>query len=102
MPCVTDTVVGEAAIVKVGGAETVRLTTVVCWTPPPLPVTVMEYVPVGVEAPTVMVIVEVPDPGAGMVVGLNVTEVPEGTPDADKLIELLKPLLLVVVTVDEP
>jgi hypothetical protein len=49
-----------------------------------------------------MFIVELPEPGAGIEVGLNATVVPEGTPDADKLIALLKPLLTLVVIVDEP
>ena len=53
-------------------------------------------------APTVMVIAELPDPGAGMVAGLKFTVVPEGTPLADKAIELLKPPLTVVVIVDVP
>ena len=58
--------------------------------------------PVGVDDPTEMFIVELPEPGAGIEVGLNATVVPEGTPDADKLIALLKPLLTLVVIVDEP
>ena len=49
-----------------------------------------------------MVMVEVPEPGAGMVVGLKVTVVPEGTPEADRLIALLKPPLMAVVMVDVP
>ena len=40
--------------------------------------------------PTAIVIVEWPDPGAAMVVGLKLTVVPEGTPEADKLIDELK------------
>ena len=52
--------------------------------------------------PTVMVMVELPDPGAGMVLGLKLTEVPEGTPAADRLIALLKPPLMVVVMVEVP
>ena len=58
--------------------------------------------PVGVDDPTEMVIVELPEPGAGIVAGLNVTVVPEGEPDADKAIALLKPLLTLVVIVVEP
>ena len=62
---------GEAEIVKFAlPAVTVSVTVVFCWIPPPLPVTVMGYVPVGVLAPTVMVIVELPVPGAG--IGLRV------------------------------
>ncbi len=53
-------------------------------------------------APTVMVIVEVPEPGAGMVAGLKLTVVPDGIPEADRLIALLKPPLIAVVIVDVP
>jgi hypothetical protein len=49
-----------------------------------------------------MVMVDVPAPGAGMVLGLNVTVVPGGAPVADKLIALSKPPLMVVVMVDVP
>ena len=52
--------------------------------------------------PTVMVIVELPAPGAGIAFGLKLTVVPTGTPVADRLIELLKPPLTVVVIVDAP
>src|SRR5208282_2728568 len=68
---------------------TVRLRIAFCWMPPPLPVTVMGYVPTGVLLPTVMVIVEVPAPGAAIGLGLKLTVVPEGMPDADRLIALL-------------
>jgi hypothetical protein len=70
--------------------------------PPPLPVTVIGYVPVGVLAPTVMVMVELPEPGAGIVLGLKLTVVPEGMPEADRLIALLKPPMTVVVIVEVP
>ena len=53
-------------------------------------------------APTVMVIVELPEPGAGIGLGLKLTVVPDGTPEADKLMELLKPPLMAVVIVDVP
>src|SRR5215469_18730809 len=51
---------------------------------------------------TVIVIVEVPAPGAAMVVGLKLTVVPEGTPEADRLTALLNPPFTVVVIVDVP
>ena len=70
--------------------------------PPPLPVTVMGYVPVGVLDPTVMVMVELPEPGAAIGFGLKLTVVPDGAPEADRLIALLKPPLIVVVIVDVP
>ena len=54
------------------------------------------------SAPTVMVMIELPEPGAGIVLGLKLTVVPVGTPEADRLIELLKPPLTVVVIVEVP
>src|SRR5271167_4771383 len=95
---------GDAEIVKVGCccAVTVSVTVVFCWMPPPLPVTVMGYVPTGVLDPTVMVMVELPDPGAGMELGLKLTVVPVGRPEAERLMELLKPPLMAVVMVDVP
>jgi hypothetical protein len=67
-----------------------------------LPATVIGYVPLGVLEPTEIVISELPEPGAGIVVGLKATVVPEGMPEADRLIELLNPLLTVVVIVVVP
>src|SRR5215469_16876597 len=102
LPCATLTEVGAAEIAKPAAAVTVRLTVALCWTPPPLPVMVIEYVPVAVLAPTFIVIVELPAPGAAMVVGLKLTVVPEGTPEADRLTALLNPPFTVVVIVDVP
>src|SRR5208283_2654856 len=93
---------GEAEIVKFGAAVTVSVTVALCWIPPPLPVTVIGYVPTGVLAPTVIVIVELPEPGAGIGLGLKLTVVPKGIPDAVSVIALLKPPLTVVVSVDVP
>ena len=45
--------------------------------------------------PTVMVMVELPEPGAAIGLGLKLTVVPDGTPDADRLMALLKPPLIV-------
>ena len=56
----------------------------------------------GVPLPTLIVMVELPLPGAGMLVGLKVTAVPEGWPEADRPMELLKPPLTVVVMVEVP
>src|SRR5208337_102773 len=93
---------GDVDSVKFAAAVTVSVTVVFCCTPPPLPVTVMGYVPVGVLDPTVMVMVELPEPGAGIGLGLKLTVVPVGTPEADRLIALLKPPLMLVVMVDVP
>ena len=83
-------------------AVTVSVTVVLRWRPPPLPVTVIGYVPNAVLLDTVMVMVELPDPGAAIVCGLKLTPTPEGIPEAERLIELLKPPLTVVVIVDVP
>ena len=53
-------------------------------------------------APTAIVIVAVPDPGAAIVVGLKLTVVPAGTPIADSATALLKLPLIVVVMDDVP
>jgi hypothetical protein len=45
-----------------------------------------------------MVMIELPDPGALMVEGLKLTVTPMGTPEAERLMELLNPPLIVVVT----
>ena len=44
--------------------------------------------------PTVIVRDEVPTPGAGMIWGLKLTLVPDGTPVADRLMALLNPPLI--------
>ena len=62
----------------------------------------MLYVPAAVLLPTAIVILEVPEPGAGIGLGLKLTVVPEGTPLADRLMALLKPPLTVVVMVELP
>lgn len=49
-----------------------------------------------------MVMVEWPEPGGGMMIGLKVRVVPEGIPEAERAIELWKPRLTAVVMVDVP
>src|SRR5271166_6168883 len=66
LPCGTVSKDGEAEIVKVACTATVRVTVVVCWMPPPFAVTVIGYVPGAVLIPTVIVIVELPEPGIGI------------------------------------
>lgn len=51
---------------------------------------------------TVMVIVELPDPGAGMVCGLKLTLVPDGAPEAERLTAPLNPPVTVLVMVVVP
>ena len=84
------------------GAVTVKVTVVVGESPPPVAVTVIGYVPVGVFAPTATVIVEVPAPGAAIVLGLNVTVVPLGAPVEVKATELLKAPPIAVVIAEVP
>ena len=52
--------------------------------------------------PTTIVIVEEPEPGAAIGLGLKLTVVPEGTPLADRLMALLNPPLTVVVMIELP
>jgi hypothetical protein len=59
-------------------------------------------VPVAVLDPTVIVIVELPAPGAAIELGLKLTVVPLGAPVADRLMTLLNPPLTVVVIVEVP
>ena len=58
--------------------------------------------PTAVLDPTVIVIVELPPPGAAIVLGLKLTVVPLGAPLAVRLIALLNPPLTVVVIVEVP
>lgn len=46
--------------------------------------------------------VELPAPGGPIVLGLKVALTPMGTPEAERLMELLKPPLMVVVMVTVP
>src|SRR6185295_432672 len=81
---------------------TVRLTVVEWVVPPPVPVTVIVYVPTAVEEPTVIVIVELPAPGAAIEAGLKATVTPAGWPEAESATALLKPPETAVVTVTLP
>ena len=53
--------------------RTSSVTVAVCVTPPPLAVMVMVWFPSVALLPTLTVIVEVPDPGAAIELGLKVT-----------------------------
>ena len=92
---------GDAEIVKLP-ETTVNVTIVLCWMPPPVPVTVIGYVPSFATFMTVMVMVEVPAPGASIVLGLKATKTPAGWPEAESDTPLLNPSLTVVVIVDVP
>ena len=76
---------------------------VVVWvTPPPLAVMVIVWVPALAAVPTLISIPACPAPGAGMVLGLNVTWIPLPSPDAVNEIAELKPPETVVVIFDRP
>jgi len=49
-----------------------------------------------------MVMRELPAPGAPIVLGLKLIATPDGAPEAERLMELLKPPLTVVVMVEIP
>lgn len=83
-------------------AVTVRVTLAVCVTPAPVPATVIVYVPVAVVEATATFMVEVPEPGAAIDVGLKLTATPVGWPLADKAMAELKPSEMAVVIVDIP
>jgi len=53
--------------------RTSSVTVVVCVTPPPLAVMVMVWFPSVARLPTLTVIVDVPEPGAAMLLGVKVT-----------------------------
>ncbi len=67
-----------------------------------MPVIVTEWAPTLAPAPTITVIVDVPEPGAAIEVGLKVTLCPAPCPDADKVIAESKPLSAAVVIVAVP
>jgi hypothetical protein len=96
---VSPTTLGTATC---AAAVTVNVTVVICVTLPPVPVTLMGYMPVTVVGATVRVRVEVPEPGAAIDVGLKPAVTPVGWPVADKATAELKPPETVVVIVDVP
>ena len=79
---------------------TVRETVTTSVMLPEVPVTLMLYVPGAADAPTVMVMVEVPAPVIEL--GLKLTVTPAGWPVADKEMAELKPFVTVLVIVDVP
>ncbi len=95
---------GETAIVNAPdvGAVTVSDTVAVWVMPPPVPVTVIVYVPTAVLEATTMVSVELPEPGAAMDAGLRLTVTPVGWPGAVKAIVELNPPETLVVIVEVP
>jgi hypothetical protein len=85
--------------------STVRVTVAVWVLPPPVPVMIMVWEPVVARLPTLTVIVDVPEPGAAMELGLKVTVCWLPWPEAVKVTAESKPFSAAVVIVavpDEP
>src|SRR5215469_15065229 len=82
-PCETVNDDGDEVIEKSGTAADVTVSpSVVVWVfPPPVAVMVTVDVPVGVDEAADTVRVADPEPGAPIVVGLNVAVAPEGSPE---------------------
>jgi hypothetical protein len=102
LPCATETVVGLAATVNAGtgAGDIVRVIAVVSVSPPPLPVTVIVYVPAAANEVALNVAVEFPAPGAAIDDGLKLTVTPDGIPLAvNATAELNPPLTAVVIVV---
>ena len=80
------------------------MTVVVCVTPSPLAVMVILWVPTKAFLLTFTVIVELPDPGATMELGLKVTVCSPPSPVADKEMAESKPpdTRVVIVEIPEP
>ena len=81
---------------------TVSVTIAVCVLPPPVPFTVMVWAPSVAPLPTLIVIVDVPEPGAAMGFGLKVTFCAPPCPVADKVIAASKLPSAAVVMVTVP
>src|SRR6202167_1970307 len=81
---------------------TVRATVVVCVLPPPVPLMVIVNVFSAAVVPTLTVIVDIPEPGAPMGLGLNVTFCAPPAPVADNVIAELKLPSAAVVIVAVP
>lgn len=79
-----------------------RVTVAVCVFPPPVPVIVMVWVPTVAFLPTLTVIVDDPEPGAAIELGLKVTVCWFPCPEADKVTAESKPLSAAVVMVEVP
>ena len=100
-PCTADMLLGLALIEKsLGAGVTVSVTVVLCVALGAVPVTVTEYGPGVVAAPTLKVSVELPP--AVMVGGLNEAVAPAGTPPALSVTVSAEPLVTAVEMVDVP
>ena len=81
---------------------TVRVTAAVWVRPPPVPVTVIGYVPGAAVPATVRVITEEPEPGAAIGLTLKDAVTPVGSPEAERVIAELKLSFAAVVIVEVP
>ena len=81
---------------------TVSATVVVCVLPAPVAVIVMLLIPALPLELTLIVILDVPEPGAAMEAGLKLTVWALPNPEADKVIAELKPPVTAVVIVVVP
>lgn len=70
--------------------------------PPPVPVIVIGYVPIAAVLDTVRSMLEVPEPGAAMLAGVNLMVTPVGSPVAERATAESKPPETAVVTVAVP
>ena len=70
--------------------------------PPPVPVIVIGYVPVLAVRDTVRSMLEVPEPGAAMLLGEKLMVTPVGSPVAESVMAESKPPETAVVTVAVP
>lgn len=73
-----------------------------CVLPPPVPVIVMVWAPVVARLPTLTVIVDVPEPGAAIELGLKVTVCWLPSPEAVNVTAESNPLSAAVVIVEVP
>jgi hypothetical protein len=89
LPCVTETLAGDAESVKFGAAFTVRVTVVVWLKLPEVPVIVTVAFPVVAVPLAVSVKLLVPV----VLAGLKLAVTPAGSPDADRLTLPVKPLV---------
>ena len=101
-PSATETEVGEAEMVKLAGTATIKLKVEEFVMPLPDPVTVMVYVPTAVVEEAFKVSVELPEPGAGIVMGLKDAVTPVGMPLADNVIAASNPPVRIGATVVVP
>jgi hypothetical protein len=76
-----------------------KVSVVVFVTPPPVPVIVMGYVPVGAVFETVRLKCVLPEPGAVIEAGLKLAVTPEGSAEYDSEIAALNEPDVAVVTV---